>query len=81
MRLNSFLEKLGLELEGEMISFTTYKKDLKNDAGFRRIAKCINAVDGKLTLTIDAPEAAAHRFGPQLERIIDVISIEQRDGE
>lgn len=43
--------------------------------------RSINAADGKLELVIDAPEISAHRFGPQLKRIIDVMSIEQRDGE
>jgi hypothetical protein len=43
--------------------------------------RSIHAADGKLELTIDAPEVAAHRFGPQLERIIDVVSLQQRDSE
>ena len=43
--------------------------------------RSINAVDGKLELTIDAPDQAAHRFAPQLDRIVDVISVQQRDGD
>jgi len=43
--------------------------------------RSVNAVDGKLELVIDAPEHAAHRFGPQLERIVDVISLQEHNGE
>jgi hypothetical protein len=35
----------------------------------------ISAADDRMTLSLVAPESVAHRFGPQLRRIIDVVEL------
>lgn len=37
--------------------------------------RAIHAVDGRIDLTLEAPDPVAHRFGPQLGRIIEVTAI------
>jgi hypothetical protein len=37
----------------------------------------ICAADGRVELAIDAPGHVAHRFGPQLDRIVEVTMIRQ----
>jgi len=37
--------------------------------------RAVDAADGRLDLTIEAPDDVAHRFGPQLERVVEVTAI------
>jgi hypothetical protein len=37
----------------------------------------VSAADGRANIVLQAPEAAAHRFAPQLRRIIDVIELSE----
>jgi hypothetical protein len=35
----------------------------------------LEAHDGRITLRINAPEITAHRFGPQFQRVVDVLAV------
>ncbi len=35
----------------------------------------VSAADGRANIVVQAPEAAAHRFAPQLNRIVDVLEL------
>ena len=37
--------------------------------------RAIHATDGRIDLIIEAPDEVAHRFGPQLDRIVEVTAI------
>lgn len=37
----------------------------------------VSAADGQMNLVVHAPQAAAHRFAPQLRRIIDVLELHE----
>jgi hypothetical protein len=37
----------------------------------------VSAADGRATLVVGAPQAAAHRFAPQLRRIVDVVELQE----
>ena len=41
----------------------------------------VSATQGKVTLTLVAPESISHRFAPQLRRIVDVIELAECHAE
>ncbi|MCP4694389.1 MAG: ATP-binding protein [Desulfobacterales bacterium] len=73
MRVSSFLEKSGVD-DG-IVSFSTFREDLENDAGVRRIVTCIQSIDEKLDKFVGEVETlkeAANRMpGPRVKIPID----------
>ena len=37
----------------------------------------VSAADGRANIVVRAPQSAAHRFAPQLRRIVDVIELKE----
>jgi len=37
----------------------------------------VSAVDGRANLVVQSPESAAHRFAPQLRKIVDVVELQE----
>lgn len=37
----------------------------------------LSAADGRATMVLSAPQAAAHRFAPQLRRLMDVLDLQE----
>ena len=37
----------------------------------------VSAVDGRANLVVQSPQSAAHRFAPQLRKIVDVMELQE----
>ena len=41
--------------------------------------QAVRAADGRVDLTIETPDEVAHRFGPQIDRIVEVTEVHPLD--
>ncbi|MCP4594189.1 MAG: hypothetical protein GY842_25960 [bacterium] len=41
------------------------------------VVRYVSAADGRATVVVGAPQASAHRFAPQMRKIVDVVELQE----